>query len=382
MPQVAWPVEHLPTGHHSLVADLPMNGNFLKEPGGVKDSAGNKHTIYVEEGDDIKSIIEAAPAGSKVYILSGTHTFTDTINPPDGVEIEGENKHKTILNFKPSANNKAAFGWSAVDCLFKAHNFTLQYDDSVAGSPTWGCYGFSIKYVGSTKLFAVQLENLIITDFHSGIVWAGNKYKYTSMFLRNILCKSCSYAGFYGGGYHSLFTSITARSCGIGFYFSNQFATTVNMFETVDCSTGILVYSQSGESARYPGSLFTNGIIVRPTNAVWLRTTGSGTDLRRLHAPRITNVRINNCSGKMVACGGINNLGYIDGIVLENIEHLTGDEAGTSIVTPDYGLYINVASDIDFAKVFGCDFSAATTPVYIAAGANTNWSTCWKEVLI
>ena len=382
MGNLAFPHEHTVTGTHRFRSDPDFNGYFAKDLGGVKDSAGNKHTIYVKEGDDIKAIIEAAPAGSKVYILSGTHTFTDTINPPDGIEIEGKNKHKTILNFKPSANNKAAFYWYSVNYTFKASNFTLQYDDSVAGSPTWGAYGFYIRYVGSTNLFAVQLENLIITDFFAGITWAGGSVTWSSMFLRNILCKDCPYAGFYGGGLHSLFSSITARSCGMGFYFCNQCATTVNNFETIDCDTGIQVYSNADSSYYRSGTLFTNGTIVRPTNAVVLQAWGSGTDLRRLHAPRITNVRINNCSGKMVYCYGLNNLGYIDGIVLENIEHFTGDEVGTSIVTPDYGLYIGVASDIDFAKVTGCDFSAATTPVYIAAGANTNWSTCWKEVLI
>lgn len=379
-------VDHLSDGSHSLSSDLAMNSNFLKALEGIKDANGNTRIIIVEEGDDIKSKIENAPEGALIFICQGTYTFTDTINPPNGVHLLGANKHHTILNFKPSSNNIPAFYWYKVDYRFAASNFTLQYDDSIAGAPTWGAYGFRIRYAGAKNLFAFSLQHLIIKKFFASMYWAGDPYHWSSMFVFDVAAVDCPHAGFRGGGWYSLFLDImTAKKDAAtdwGIYFINQFGSVVSNFITYQCGGGIRLYSNAGDSTYFPGTLFTNGVILEPNTGIYLETWGSGTDLRCLRAPRVTNVRISNCRDQMVWCSGVNDLGYIKNIVLEGIEHFVGSGSNTTR-TPTYGLYIDLATEIHFDKVVNCDFSQASTPVYVADPSKTNWDSLeYKEVKV
>ncbi|RKY15175.1 MAG: hypothetical protein DRP82_02385 [Planctomycetota bacterium] len=326
---------------------------------------------------------------------AGEHLLTEKITIPDHpVYVLGSGAEQTIVRYRPNYDNRntpAFYCYGASNLYFVATGFTLAYDSSEHNeSPSYGRNGFSLKHSGGTKKMRLILQNLVIRPYdlsnskdqwHSGVYWEGGTYNHTSVFIFNVLAWKCSYAGFYGGALHGLLAFVAAAQCLMGFYFSNAAFNVVNNFLSIDCTTGAKIYSNFGASYYQPSSLFTNGYIVRPTTAIELVTHASGPC--RLHAPRVTNVVVNNCSGKLVALWGYNSGGYISDIVLENIIHTTGSEDGTSQVTPDYGLHVGATDGITFRKVTGCDFSDATTPVYLASGHNSNWENLdWKEVKI
>lgn len=66
-------------------------------------SIGQRVIHYIQPGDDVRAIIEAASAGSLCWFTPGTHTSNGEISVPPGVDIAAENWRTTLLTGDPGS---------------------------------------------------------------------------------------------------------------------------------------------------------------------------------------------------------------------------------------------------------------------------------------
>jgi len=98
--RLSYPFEHLIDGRHRFRSDPDFNAFFAKHLAGIKDSAGNKRKIIVEEGDDLKSIIENSIAGQHLYLLKGDHTVSEPITyPSHPLFIDGQPGARIVVDY-------------------------------------------------------------------------------------------------------------------------------------------------------------------------------------------------------------------------------------------------------------------------------------------